>query len=296
MITLSKSGSTVIFDFDNNSGYLQNGTIEVPVNSLSLIIDSSDMITFKKSASNDIFVSALASDFGMTKSELEAWYKENMVGETGGGTDTGTVQTMIDESISGKADSSTVNQELANKLDVSAYTPVVVESAITENSTNTVESQAIYDKTTVTTEIATTLLTFGNDGKTTNYPSGCTKVSINIYPPSDYETNLFINWNETFWGEINMNNGAVSFSVNTQLGTDFNATTAYSDNVFTIEINSVSSGTTDDLTVFMIPPFSDPNVYGDAYAIDERQTTYWLKDYVKLLEARIEALEQQNNS
>ena len=85
MITLSKSGSTVIFDFDNNSGYLQNGTIEVPVNSLSLVIDSSDMVTFKKSASNDIFVSALASDFGMTKAELEAWYKENMVGSTGGG-------------------------------------------------------------------------------------------------------------------------------------------------------------------------------------------------------------------
>lgn len=85
MISLSKSGNTVTFAFDDNSGYLQNGTIDVPVNSLSLVIDSSDMVTFKKSASNDIFVSALVSDFGMSKSELEAWYKENMVGSTGGG-------------------------------------------------------------------------------------------------------------------------------------------------------------------------------------------------------------------
>lgn len=85
MITLSKSGSTVTFTFDENSGYLQNGTIDVPLNSLSLILDESNMATFKKSASNDIFVSANIAEFGMSKSELEAWYKENLVGSTGGG-------------------------------------------------------------------------------------------------------------------------------------------------------------------------------------------------------------------
>lgn len=101
MITLSKSGNTVTFTFDENSGYLQNGTIDVPVNSLSLIIDESDMATFKKSASNDIFVSARYEDFGMSKADLESWYKANMVGSTGGGITSGEVQTMIDESISG---------------------------------------------------------------------------------------------------------------------------------------------------------------------------------------------------
>lgn len=104
MITLSKSGGTVTFTFDGNSTYLQNGTIEVPLNSLSLIIDESGMATFRKSASNDIFISALYSEFGMSKAELEAWYKENMVGSAG--IDSGAVQTQIDESISGKADTS----------------------------------------------------------------------------------------------------------------------------------------------------------------------------------------------
>ena len=104
MITLSKSGGTVTFTFDDNSTYLQNGTIEVPLNSLSLIIDESGMATFRKSASNDIFISALYSEFGMSKAELEAWYKENMVGSAG--IDSGAVQTQIDESISGKADTS----------------------------------------------------------------------------------------------------------------------------------------------------------------------------------------------
>lgn len=103
MITLSKSGNTVTFGFENNGHYLYNGTIDVPVNSLSLITDDSEMATFKKSASNDIFISALYSDFGMTKSELESWYKTYMVGSTGGGGTGGTtpeeVQQMIDSSL-----------------------------------------------------------------------------------------------------------------------------------------------------------------------------------------------------
>lgn len=128
MITLSKSGNSVTFTFDENSGYLQNGTIDVPVNSLALITDESDMATFRKAASNDIFVSARYEEFGMSKSELESWYKENMVGSTGGGggVDSGTVQTMIDESISGKADTSAVTVEISEavsgKADSSAVT------------------------------------------------------------------------------------------------------------------------------------------------------------------------------
>lgn len=108
MITLSKSGNSVTFTFDENSGYLQNGTIDVPVNSLALIIDESDMATFRKSASNDIFISARYDEFGMTKAELEAWYKENMVGSTGGGggVTPEEVEEMIDEAVSGKIDSS----------------------------------------------------------------------------------------------------------------------------------------------------------------------------------------------
>ena len=85
MITLSASGGSVTFTFSGNSTYLNDGQITVPVNSLALIIDESDMATFRKAASNDIFVSANIAEFGMTKAELESWYKANMVGSTGGG-------------------------------------------------------------------------------------------------------------------------------------------------------------------------------------------------------------------
>ena len=119
MITLSKSGNSVTFTFDENSGYLQNGTIDVPVNSLALITDESDMATFRKAASNDIFISARYAEFGMSKAELEAWYKANMVGSTGGGgggVTSGEVQSMIDESISGKADTSAVTVEISEAV------------------------------------------------------------------------------------------------------------------------------------------------------------------------------------
>lgn len=80
MISLEKTGNAIKFTFDNNGHYLQDGTIEVPVNSLTLVTDDSDMFTFNKSATNDIFVSGLYSEIGMTKSELETFYKNNMVG------------------------------------------------------------------------------------------------------------------------------------------------------------------------------------------------------------------------
>ena len=96
-ITLTKNDESVLFTFADSDHYLTgNGTIEVPLNSLSLVIDESDMVTFRKAASNDIFVSAPISNFGMKKAELEEWYAENMVD---GGINEEDVQELIDESI-----------------------------------------------------------------------------------------------------------------------------------------------------------------------------------------------------
>ena len=166
MISLSKSGNTVTFTFDENSGYLQNGTIDVPVNSLSLILDESNMATFRKSASNDIFVSANVGDFGMSKSELEAWYKENMVGSTGGG---GTVSSAITSgdtnAVAGGAvyDQVTIGggmEEISSVTISSSYSSVVMpdcnkftisaSTAIGDAITNAGRTINVYDKSTET--------------------------------------------------------------------------------------------------------------------------------------------------
>lgn len=96
MITLQALDNAVKFTFDDNQHYLFNGTIEVPLNALTLVTDDSEMATFKKAATNDIFLSCLYSELGMTKSELESFYKENMVG---GGTDEEEVQELIDAAV-----------------------------------------------------------------------------------------------------------------------------------------------------------------------------------------------------
>ena len=141
MINLSKSGNTIVFEFVNNGHYLQNGTIEVPVNSLTLVTDGSDMFTFKKSATNDIFVSGLYSEIGMTKSELETFYKENMVGSTGGGgvpesaftAYTASTDSRIaeDEEVTAAA-LNALNEEISGKVDTSAFTAysATVETAL----------------------------------------------------------------------------------------------------------------------------------------------------------------------
>lgn len=188
MITLSKSGNAVKFTFDENDHYLQNGTIEVPVNSLALIMDDSDMVTFRKSASNDIFVSANYSEFGMSKAELEAWYKTYMVGSSGGGGGTGgttpeevqemidaslipysttsEVDSMIDESVSGKADTSAVdalnNTVTAHTADTTIHVTANEKAAWNNKSDFSGDYNDLTNKPTIPT-VPTSNTAFTND-------------------------------------------------------------------------------------------------------------------------------------
>ena len=123
MVTLTASGNSVVFTFENSNHYLYgNGEIEVPKDSLILVIDKSDIVTFRK-IDGDVFVSFNINDSNFSsKDEIEEFYKENMVGG-GGSVDSGQVQTQIDQSISGKVDTSVfdtysanTNTELNNKL------------------------------------------------------------------------------------------------------------------------------------------------------------------------------------
>ena len=118
MVNIQKSGDSAIkFTFTDNDRYLYDGEITVPLNSLILVFDESDMVVIKK-VDGDVFLTFLIDNTNFsTKAELESWFKENACGSTGGGggVTSGEVQTMIDESISGKADTSDV-QEIASDV------------------------------------------------------------------------------------------------------------------------------------------------------------------------------------
>ena len=110
MVNLQKSGdSAVKFVFTDSDHYLYgNGEIEVPVNSLLLVIDDSEMVTFKK-ISGDPFLSFRADNSNLgTKAAIEQFYKENMVGAAGISEEE--VQEMIDAATSGIPSSEVVEQ------------------------------------------------------------------------------------------------------------------------------------------------------------------------------------------
>lgn len=339
MISLEKTGNAIKFTFDNNGHYLQDGTIEVPVNSLTLVTDDSDMFTFKKSATNDIFVSGLYSEIGMSKSELETFYKDNMVGSTGGGSGSGItsgeVQTMIDESISGKADAAsavtnvrilTVSQQnslqieqrinndyqfvgnvykigsgltwdystkeievdnstvalktdLSGKLDASAYTPVTIDSAITSNSRNAVQSSAIYDKVTITVEESgSTGGTYQNNLFTFDYSDGVTYFSAGSVNSSDLLFASGVKYKSSASGEeITINtNGETDDYIYNYAGKTITVTLKGNNRL--VSVNASTTGT-------------DGFNYSYNYT---NSTTQWLKDYVSALEARVKILEQNN--
>lgn len=111
MITVTKQENGVLFAFQDSDKYLYgSGTIEVPFNSLSIIQDESDNITLRKSASNDIFLSArYDTDFGYaSKEEAVNALKEILYDEAGISEEE--VQQMIDAATSGIPSSQVVEQ------------------------------------------------------------------------------------------------------------------------------------------------------------------------------------------
>jgi len=101
MITITPSTGAVKFDFDGNQYYLNDGSISYPLNSLSLVIDDSDIVSFKNQA-GDIVLGCHLDELGKSKAEMEALYESSFVG--GAGVTPEDVEEMIDEAVSGKQD------------------------------------------------------------------------------------------------------------------------------------------------------------------------------------------------
>lgn len=116
MVQITSSGSSVSFQFTNSPFYLYgNGTMNFPLNSLLMLIDSSDMVSFKNEA-GDVVVSTTLAELGKTKAEMEELYQSAFVGsQGGGGVTSGEVANMISAATSGLAESSAVT-EVSNAL------------------------------------------------------------------------------------------------------------------------------------------------------------------------------------
>lgn len=137
MVNISKSGNAIKFEFTDSDHYLYgDGVVETPVNSLSLVIDESKFVVFKKAATNDTFITFDPANSNLSdKAGVIEFYKTNMVGSSGGGSGSGVtsgdVETMIDAALDDYYDKDevdtafeTVNTALSGKASVSDVTAV----------------------------------------------------------------------------------------------------------------------------------------------------------------------------
>lgn len=122
MVSITTTGSSIIFTFEDCPTYLQNGTIELPKNSLSLTVDGSGMATYRKAQSNDIFVSVSLDELGMTEEELITEFAD-MVSTGGGGEEeeiqelSGKVSTISGQVSANTANISTLSGSVSGKQD-----------------------------------------------------------------------------------------------------------------------------------------------------------------------------------
>lgn len=59
MISITKSGNAIVIEFTDNDKYLFDGTIEIAPNELMVVLDESEMATFKRSTNGDTLFSQL---------------------------------------------------------------------------------------------------------------------------------------------------------------------------------------------------------------------------------------------
>lgn len=59
MISINKQGNAIVIEFTDNDKYLFNGKIEIAPNELIVVVDDSEMATFKKASNGDVLFSQL---------------------------------------------------------------------------------------------------------------------------------------------------------------------------------------------------------------------------------------------
>ena len=80
MINIQKIGNAIVVDFTDNDKYLHDGTIEVAPNELMVVIDDSNMATFKKMSNGDTLFGQLIDQI---KIQGESVTKDNIIEKFG---------------------------------------------------------------------------------------------------------------------------------------------------------------------------------------------------------------------
>lgn len=90
MIKLTRQSNAIIVEFSDNDKYLFNGKIEVALNELMLVLDTSNMATFKRASNGDTLFSQLISEIriageSVTKENIAEKFAAIAYSTSGGG-------------------------------------------------------------------------------------------------------------------------------------------------------------------------------------------------------------------
>lgn len=106
MISINKVNNAIQITFEGNDKYLHNGVIDVAVNDLILVVDESDLATFKRSSTGDVLFSQLIDNIqiageSVTKDNIIEKFAAIGYGSTGGGggVDADAVGEIVDQKI-----------------------------------------------------------------------------------------------------------------------------------------------------------------------------------------------------
>ena len=163
MIEINKQGNAIRIDFTDNDKYLFNGTMEVASNELMLVVDESDMITFKRTTNGDVLFSQKVDNIKIAGSAVT---KDNVIqqfatigySQSGGGGagavtsvngQTGNVVlTATSLGAITKADADTLyatKSDLNSKADISAVEALSTEVAANRTATTALTSKVNED-------------------------------------------------------------------------------------------------------------------------------------------------------
>lgn len=175
MIQFTKTDTGFLVVFTENELYLDNGTVSMPFNSLSLTVDESDIATFRKAVNGDVFFSGLIDNVtfdgdSVDKDSIAEAFAECCLAETGGGSG-------LEERVT--ALETTVGDENSGLVkDVDDLADEVEENGRVTSEALTSLRSTIYDNERVTSEALTELRAL-NDGKQETLVSGTNIKTVN---------------------------------------------------------------------------------------------------------------------
>lgn len=122
MISINKVNNAIQITFEGNDKYLHNGVIDVAVNDLILVVDESDLATFKRSSTGDVLFSQLIDNIqiageSVTKDSIIEKFAAIGYGSTGGGGGGATLDYLTKE----QADTLYVTKEEINVVTQADY-------------------------------------------------------------------------------------------------------------------------------------------------------------------------------